>query len=130
MSWNGLYKFLIVTFLNNWSIKIGQVMDNQKEKTSKQNWQPDKRLVTRSKPFLLFMIIFVKRDWVRRQKGSKNFLGIFWYSSFQNITWTKDFLEWIGYISSYLPKSNKGPGQVFDAHFHYIFSIFWVCFLT
>ena len=45
-------------------------MDNQKEKTSEQNWQSDKRLVTSSEPFLLFTIIFVKRDWVQKQKGS------------------------------------------------------------
>ena len=36
-------------------------MGNQKEKTSEQNWKPDKRLATRSEPFLLFMAIFVKR---------------------------------------------------------------------
>ena len=40
---------------------------------------------------------------------------------FQNIEFTKEFLECINYILGNLPKLNRGLGQVIGTHFQNIF---------
>ena len=77
------------------------------------------------------MIISIKRDWVRKRM-KLDFLTIL-NNPFK--IFHKEFLEGISYISSSLPKVNRGLELVPCAHFSHIFSmkifhIIMLCQLT
>ena len=68
-------------------------------------WQPEKDLVTSSKPFSIFMIITIKQ----LDSNTKMKLA-FWriFDNLKNILFIKEFLECGNYISYYLLNLESG----------------------
>ena len=69
MSRNGLHKLAICNFLNHSKIYLELKHQNWPGNGSlkKENWQPEKGLVTSPRPILIF-IMFMQREWVENKK--------------------------------------------------------------
>ena len=96
-------------------------MDHQRKSISENICTSEKGLVTSSRPLLLFAIISIKRDWVRKQKRSLTFFEDFLIILLQNILFKKEILECIGYILGYLQNLSSGLGLVSGTQFQHIF---------
>ena len=73
----GVFDHFVKLALQGLMHQNSQVMHHWRTKRSEQIWQPKNRLATSSKPLLFFIIIFIKKDWVRKQKDIWEFLIIF-----------------------------------------------------
>ena len=83
-------------------------------------WQLGNRLVTSSRLLLFSTIVFIKKSGFNNENEVRFFVG-FLKILFQNILFRKGFTEYIGNITGYLQKLNKGLELVSAAHFQYIF---------
>ena len=85
-------------------------MNHQKKRTSEHIWQPEKKMVTGSRPILFFIMPII---WVQNQKWSKIFC------EFLIILFQKSLLDILTKLRklTIFTISNRGRGLAFGAHF-------------